>query len=167
MDPRSGSKKSKTKQELEATRQKTVLIYSAKTKVYENCTILSQEGELLCYCDRRRLDWYVRKKIAVVESFEPYTIRLLFQHQMTDTLNGTHEFYAQSRVNRCVSCGEEDHYLRYKVVPACYRRNFPVELKSHRSHDVVLLCMDCHQQAQRVHMVSTHILKLDPRLLIG
>eukprot|EP00210_Caulerpa_lentillifera_P000734 g711.t1 len=149
LNPKTGSKKWKSKKQVESIRQKTVLIYSAKTKVYENCTILSKEGELLCYCDRRRLDWYVRKKIAVVESLEPYVIRLLFQHQMTDTLNGIHEFYAQSRVNRCVSCGQEEHYLRYKVVPACYRRNFPVELKSHRSHDVVLLCIDCHQQAQR------------------
>eukprot|EP00798_Chlamydomonas_sp_ICE-L_P011060 gene11060-18667_t len=35
------------------------------------------------------------------------------------------------------------------VVPACYRKNFPIQLKSHRSHDVVLLCFDCHQVAQK------------------
>lgn len=32
-----------------------------------------------------------------------------------------------------------------RVVPACYRRCFPQHLKSHRSHDIVLLCVDCHQ----------------------
>jgi len=32
-----------------------------------------------------------------------------------------------------------------RVVPACYRRCFPAHLKSHRSHDIVLLCVDCHQ----------------------
>jgi hypothetical protein len=33
------------------------------------------------------------------------------------------------------------------VVPDCYRKNFPVSMKSHRSHDVVLLCIDCHMLA--------------------
>jgi hypothetical protein len=37
---------------------------------------------------------------------------------------------------------------RYRVVPACYRRCFPAHLKSHRSHDIVLLCIDCHQVMQ-------------------
>ena len=35
------------------------------------------------------------------------------------------------------------------MVPACYRRSFPVHLKSHRSHDVVLLCFDCHERASQ------------------
>jgi hypothetical protein len=37
--------------------------------------------------------------------------------------------------------------FRYRVVPACYRRAMPVRLKSHRSHDVVLLCVTCHEAA--------------------
>lgn len=102
----------------------------------------------MCYCDRRNLEWYVKKKIAKVESTEPFVIRLLFQHRTSDEMNGSHDFYVQSRVNCCVSCGEEGHYLRYKIVPACYRKNFPIPLKSHRSHDVVLLCIDCHHIAQ-------------------
>ena len=110
--------------------------------------MLSLDGELLCYCDRRNLEWYVRKKIAKVESEDPFVIRLLFQHRMEDEANGSHDFYVQSRVNCCVSCGEEGHYLRYKIVPACYRKHFPIPLKSHRSHDVVLLCIDCHHIAQ-------------------
>ncbi len=30
---------------------------------------------------------------------------------------------------RCVVCGEGSHYLRYRVVPSCYRRHFPSHLK--------------------------------------
>ena len=59
------------------------------------------------------------------------------------------DYYLHSKENKCVSCGEEGHYLRYKVVPACYRRNFPVQWKSHRSHDIVLLCVDCHHVAHK------------------
>ena len=35
------------------------------------------------------------------------------------------------------------------MVPACYRRCFPTSLKSHRSHDIVLLCIFCHQKAHK------------------
>lgn len=56
------------------------------------------------------------------------------------------------RDHRCVVCGDEEHYLRYRVVPSCYRRHFPVHLKSHRSHDVVLLCVPCHQIAHQVRV---------------
>lgn len=30
------------------------------------------------------------------------------------------------------------------------RRFFPIHLKSHRSHDVVLVCLACHQVAHKV-----------------
>lgn len=32
--------------------------FSAKRQVYENCRMLSMEGELLCYCDLRKVQWY-------------------------------------------------------------------------------------------------------------
>lgn len=57
------------------------------------------------------------------------------------------DFYIQSKKNICVGCGEKDHYLRYRIIPSCYRMHFPEHLKSHRSHDIVLLCVDCHERA--------------------
>jgi len=148
LDPTRKQGRLKSKQMSNAARERTVGIYSAKSKVYDNCKMLSVDGELLCYCDRRNLEWYVKKKIAKVESTDPFVIRLLFQHRTADEANGSHDFYVQSRVNCCVSCGDESHYLRYKIIPACYRKHFPIPLKSHRSHDVVLLCIDCHHIAQ-------------------
>ena len=35
------------------------------------------------------------------------------------------------------------------MVPTLYRTHFPDELKSHRAHDIVLLCFHCHEQASR------------------
>jgi hypothetical protein len=58
---------------------------------------------------------------------------------------GVDSFYAASKVNECVVCGERGHYLRYRIVPSCYRRFFPTHLKSHRSHDIVLVCLPCHE----------------------
>ena len=32
--------------------------FSAKRQVYENCRMLAQTGELLCFCDMRKVRWY-------------------------------------------------------------------------------------------------------------
>ena len=82
-------------------------------------------------------------------SDDPPSIKLKFMHKTGDQERGVDDYYLHSKENKCVSCGEEGHYLRYRVVPACYRRNFPVQWKSHRSHDIVLLCVDCHHVAHK------------------
>ncbi|KAG2495263.1 hypothetical protein HYH03_006536 [Edaphochlamys debaryana] len=123
--------------------------FSAKGRVYENCRMLSRDGALLCFCDTRKIAWYLARGLAVQVCEEPPTIQLLFEHTTTDQQLGADDFYTQSKANRCVGCGEADHYLRYRVLPACYRRAAPPALKSHRSHDVVLLCIDCHERAQK------------------
>lgn len=56
-----------------------------------------------------------------------------------------------------------------RVVPDCYRKNFPVQLKSHRSHDIVLLCIDCHDVAHTAaerlkrSIASTYNVPVQPR----
>jgi len=49
----------------------------------------------------------------------------------------------------CVCCGDKEDFSRFHVVPTLYRTHFPDSLKSHRSHDVVLMCFDCHNMASR------------------
>ncbi len=54
--------------------------------------------------------------------------------------------FAQSdKENRCCVCGRRGNYLRHNVVPYCYRSLFPLSMKSHLSHDIVLLCQECQQ----------------------
>ena len=50
--------------------------------------------------------------------------------------------------NKCVVCGKEEDYVKKMVVPRDYRRHFPASLKDHISHDVLLLCVSCHQTSQ-------------------
>ena len=47
--------------------------------------------------------------------------------------------------NRCCVCGSAGEYLRHSVVPHCYRQYFPAPMKSHLSHDIVLMCQACHK----------------------
>eukprot|EP01102_Stenamoeba_stenopodia_P013908 TRINITY_DN4563_c0_g1_i2.p1 TRINITY_DN4563_c0_g1~~TRINITY_DN4563_c0_g1_i2.p1 ORF type:complete len:265 (-),score=47.27 TRINITY_DN4563_c0_g1_i2:37-831(-) len=45
--------------------------------------------------------------------------------------------------NRCVRCGRSDGYCRHSIVPHCFRAYLPIYVKSHNSHDIVLLCDGC------------------------
>lgn len=77
---------------------------------------------------------------------DPPSIMLLFEPKGRPE-DEDNDFYIQSKKNICVGCGEGNHYLRYRIIPSCYRIHFPEHLKSHRSHDIVLLCVDCHEIA--------------------
>lgn len=43
-----------------ASRELFVQKFSCKSPVYHNCRIYANDGRLLCYCDRRKLEWLVK-----------------------------------------------------------------------------------------------------------
>lgn len=89
---------------------------------------------------------YLRRDLAKIVEDDPPAIMLLFEPKGRPE-DEDNDFYIQSKKNICVGCGEKNHYLRYRIIPSCYRMHFPEHLKSHRSHDIVLLCVDCHEIA--------------------
>ncbi len=121
----------------------------AKRTPYDNCRMLGLDGALLAHTDAKRLRWYVAKGLADLVCDDPLTVRLRFVHKDEDQQRGMAAFYSAARANRCVGCGAAEHFLRYRVVPQAYRANLPVEMKSHRSHDVLLVCLECHLVAQQ------------------
>ncbi|KAL5978635.1 hypothetical protein ACLOJK_029752 [Asimina triloba] len=129
-----------------ASRELLVQKFSCKSPVYHNCRIFASDGRLLCYCDQKKLDWYLRRDLAKLVEEDPPAIMLLFEPKGRPE-DEDNDFYIQSKKNMCVGCGEGNHYLRYRIIPSCYRLHFPEHLKSHRSHDIVLLCVDCHEIA--------------------
>lgn len=129
-----------------ASRQLFVQKFSCKAPVYHNCRIYANDGRLLCYCDRRKLEWYLSRDLAKLVEENPPAIMLLFEPKGRPEDEGN-DFYIQSKKNICVGCSEANHYLRYRIIPSCYRIHFPEHLKSHRSHDIVLVCVDCHEIA--------------------
>lgn len=129
-----------------ASRELFVQKFSCKSPVYHNCKIYASDGRLLCYCDRKKLEWYIQRDLAKIVEDDPPAIMLLFEPKGRPE-DEDNDFYVQSKKNICVGCGERNHYLRYRIIPSCYRMHFPEHLKSHRSHDIVLLCVDCHEIA--------------------
>lgn len=113
-------------------------------RLYDNCLLEAPDGEILCTCDKKKADWYLSQKLGTLVADEPYTVRLNFE-PAGRAVGEVGKYYTLAKENQCVVCGHQDAYIRKNVVPREYRRHFPVVMKSHTSHDVLLLCPDCHQ----------------------
>lgn len=48
------------------SRELFVQKFSCKSPVYHNCKIFANDGRLLCYCDRRKLEWLVNLSFVFI-----------------------------------------------------------------------------------------------------
>ncbi|KAM2916670.1 hypothetical protein FF1_045557 [Malus domestica] len=77
-----------------SSRQLFVQNFSCKAPVYHNCRIYADDGRLLCYCDRRKLEWYLRRDLAKLVDENPPAIMLLFEPKGRPEDEGN-DFYIQ------------------------------------------------------------------------
>ncbi|KAJ1103498.1 hypothetical protein NDU88_000921 [Pleurodeles waltl] len=117
--------------------------YSArKAPLYDNCFLHAPDGEPLCTCDRKKAQWYVDKGIGELISSEPFIVKLRFEP--SGRPESQVDYYLTVKENLCVVCGKRESYIRKNIVPHEYRKHFPIQMKDHNSHDVLLLCTACH-----------------------
>ncbi|CAH0722959.1 unnamed protein product, partial [Brenthis ino] len=114
--------------------------------LYHNCFLQAPDGELLCTCDNKKALWYVEKELADIVIQDPLTVRLRFE-PAGRSVGEVGRYYQLKKENKCVVCGANDSYIRKNVVPREYRKYFPEVMKDHSSHDVLLLCVACHQRS--------------------
>lgn len=74
---------------------------------------------------------------------EPYTVQLKFEP--SGRPQAEDNYYLSFKENICVVCGSDESYLRKSIVPHDYRRYFPVCMKDHHCHDILLMCYECHR----------------------
>ncbi|KAJ3139299.1 hypothetical protein HDU90_000665 [Geranomyces variabilis] len=116
---------------------------SRASPLYDNCTVFSPNGVPMFRASRKKLDWYLSRGLA--ETIDNTSIRLIFEPAgMGHALNDEETYFLEDKLNICVGCGSEDSLTAHHIVPLQYRRHMPLEIKSHYSIDVVLLCVVCH-----------------------
>src|SRR5690554_4979303 len=104
---------------------------------YENCKIISKSGQLIGYCGRSKLEWYLKKELGSL--IDEKSVQLNFDPIPKNYQN--FEIYeSQERKNICVVCGLDKFLNKCHIVPLEFRKWFPLEKKSHKSHDILLLC---------------------------
>ncbi|KAM4691044.1 exonuclease 3'-5' domain-containing protein 2 [Rhinophrynus dorsalis] len=117
--------------------------YSArKSPLYDNCFLHAPDGQPLCTCDRKKAQWYLDKGIGDLVSSVPFIVKLRFEP--SGRPESSVDYYLTVKENICVVCGKRESYIRKNIVPHEYRRHFPIQMKDHNSHDVLLLCTECH-----------------------
>jgi hypothetical protein len=109
--------------------------------IYDNVQALSKDGLHMFYCTRKLASSYLRKGLAEMVSEDPFVFRLVFE-----AAGAGCPTQAPKR-NNCECCDTDTDLSKHHVIPYEYRRWFPLELKSHRSHEhVVPLCRKCHDE---------------------
>lgn len=82
--------------------------------------------------------------MAIVRSEDPYSIQLTFE-PAGRPVGDVGKYYTIEKENKCVVCGKDESLIRKNVVPRDYRKHFTNVMKDSCSHDVLLLCLNCHQ----------------------
>ena len=117
-----------------------------KSDLYHNCLLQAPDGQVLCTCDTKKANWYIVKGIGYKVCDDPLTVRLKFEPSgRPEGRSG--EYYLSVKQNICVVCGKDQSFLRKSIVPHEYRKYFPAVMKDHQSHDVLLMCVTCHQKS--------------------
>lgn len=141
----SKSKHKRNKKHQQPQQQQQIRNLGTQSKAfYDNCVLEAPDGELLCTIDRRKASWYLNQNLGTQVSEQPFTVRLNFE-PAGRAVGDVGRYYQTPKENQCVVCGRRDAYIRKNVVPREYRKHFPVVMKSHTSHDILLLCPSCHQ----------------------
>jgi len=112
--------------------------------LYDNCEIYSPDDNLLGHCNFDKFNWYLKRNLAIKISEKQLKLKFVPKDW---------ESYAPNLVkkeNICVNCRTKDELTKHHVVPKCYIKYFPLEIKSNNSHDVVLLCSDCHAEYEDI-----------------
>lgn len=115
-----------------------------KRNLYENCRVRNLEGQIIFYCSSKRANWYLKRNLANVITEDPLEIQLNFVANGLGNVGD--KFYLQHRKNLCVVCGTEEMLTRHHVIPYCFRKFLPDKVKNHSYHDILLLCVLCHEQ---------------------
>ena len=119
-----------------------------KKPLYDNAKLEAPDGELLCVCDSRKAIWYVEKGLGTFVTKEDSNITVRLNFEPAGRPRGqAGDYYLTAKENLCVVCGATQNCLRKYVVPHEYRKLFPDVMRDHQSHDVLLMCLACHQHS--------------------
>lgn len=119
--------------------------------IYGNNSVYSPSGELMFRCDDKKVDWYLKRDLAEIIETEDgdgdKSIKLKFEPNGLGKQGNP--FYLESKKNICCVCGSDDNLTRHHCVPYQYRKHFPHNYKKSISHDVVPLCISCHNKYEQ------------------
>jgi hypothetical protein len=123
---------------------KARFLHARRGELYGNVHFQGPAGETMFHGDAEKALWYLNRGLVEVVSEEPPVLRFTFAPAGRGHVGDA--FYLAGKSNRCVVCGAREGLNRHHVVPSVYRRHLPAAVKDHAHHDVLLLCLACHEK---------------------
>lgn len=112
--------------------------------LYGNCRVLSPDNEEMFHCSNTKVLWYLNRGLVDIVKTDPPTVRLRFKPAGLGHKGD--EYYLGVKINCCVVCGSKENLSRHHVVPDLYRQHMNEMIKNHSYHDILLNCVDCHEE---------------------
>jgi exonuclease 3'-5' domain-containing protein 2 len=150
-------------------RQQSARFMAMKSPMYDNIKMHDPSGEILCTISKKKANWYLKKNLADWMDSEQTKLKLLFHPKARSSQHADYDV-ARKR-NICVCCGDTEKHVRHYITPYCYRTLLPEKFKTHNSHDIVILCLDCHvtceQATQKRQKELESRLRKDPNTALA
>jgi hypothetical protein len=119
-------------------------------KCYDNCKIFTEEGFFIGFCNKKKMEWYLKMNLANVETES--SIKLNFKPNIKGKKTEIDSFRDVStkseRKNVCIACNSTENISVHSLVPVELKKHYTIDLKSHRSDLMVALCTECKVDAQ-------------------
>jgi hypothetical protein len=128
----------------ESAESKGQFLHARRGHLYGNYHFQGPHGEPMFNGDAEKALWYLNRGLVEVVSREPAVLR--FRFTPGGLGHAGDAYYLAGKANRCVVCGAALGLNRHHVVPSVYRRHLPAAVKDHSHHDVLLLCLACHEK---------------------
>lgn len=117
----------------------------SQSEIYDSYSMYSPDGKFMCYCNKKKAYWYINKNLA--NWINDKEFQLIFEPNGDGKAHNP--YYAQKMKNCCVVCGAEKDLNKHHVVPYVFRSRFPISYKESNHHDIVAICIDCHEKYEK------------------
>jgi hypothetical protein len=118
--------------------------HARRGTLYGNVHFQGPYGQTMFHGDAEKALWYLNRDLVEVVSQGPPVLR--FRFAPGGPGHAGDDYYLTGKLNRCVVCGAVQGLNRHHVIPSVYRRHLPAAVKDHSHHDVLLLCLACHEK---------------------
>jgi len=123
-------------------------------RFYGNWTVHGPDGVFMFKCDAKKAKWYLSRNLAA--DMGGNIIQLNFTPKGSGKVEAC-PYFQEFRENQCVVCGAKEDLTRHHVVPKAFRSHM-LDLASHDSYDVLMVCINCHEKVEHTYTDQKKIL---------
>lgn len=114
-----------------------------KNVPYSNFKLYHPDGSLMCYCSKKRANWYLNRDLANLKNTDEVHLKFVPNGY------GDPDEILEPRQNVCVVSGDTIDLSKHHVVPTQYRKYFDLKYKDKNSCDIVLLTRTIHNDYEK------------------